>query len=58
MSYELRTLLASLFPSTCRVMLTKVTMVQHAVRLQLTASTPTACGPCCAVPSSSGHRHD
>jgi transposase len=55
MSYELRTLLASLFPSTCQVILTKVTIVQNSVRLQLTASAPTACCPCCAGPSSAVH---
>src|SRR5918992_440152 len=55
MSYELRTLLASLFPSTYRVRLTEVTIVQNAVRLQLTASAPTVCCPCCARPSSAVH---
>jgi transposase len=55
MSYERQTLLASLFPSTCQVILTKVTIVQNSVRLQLTASAPTACCPCCAGPSSAVH---
>jgi Transposase/zinc-finger of transposase IS204/IS1001/IS1096/IS1165 len=55
MSYELRTLLASLCPSTHRVRLTEVTIVQNAVRLQLTASAPTVCCPCCARPSSAVH---
>jgi transposase len=55
MSYELQTLLASLFPSTYQVILTKVTIVQNSVRLQLTASAPTACCPCCAGPSSAVH---
>jgi transposase len=55
MSYELQTLIASLFPPACPVSVTTVAVTQDAVRLQLTASAPTACCPACAVPSSAVH---
>ena len=53
MADELRKLLASLFPPACAVNLTKVTVEQASVQLQLTATAPAACCPGCAVPSSS-----
>jgi Transposase/zinc-finger of transposase IS204/IS1001/IS1096/IS1165 len=56
MADALRTLLSSLFPPGCAVHLTKVTVEQAAVPLQLTATAPAACCPGCAVPSSSIHR--
>jgi transposase len=55
MSDELRKILSSLFPPGCAVNLTKVTVEQASVRLQLTATAPAACCPGCAVPSSSIH---
>jgi transposase len=45
----------ALLPSTCRVRLTGVTVERASVRLQCTATVPTAACPCCAVPSSSIH---
>ena len=55
MADELRKLLSSLFPPACAVTLTKVTVEQASVQLQLTATAPAACCPGCAVPSSSIH---
>jgi transposase len=55
MAHELHTLVAALLPPTCRVRLTEVTVAQEYVLLQLTAMAPTACCPCCMVPSSSVH---
>ena len=40
---------SSLFPPASAVHLIKVTVVQDSVRLQLTATDPTASCPCCAV---------
>jgi hypothetical protein len=42
----------------CAVHLTKVTVEQATVRLQLTATAPTAACPGWGVPSSSGQRRD
>jgi transposase len=55
MAYELHTLVTALLPPTCRVRLTGVTVEKASVRLQLTATAPTAACPCCAVSSSSIH---
>jgi transposase len=55
MSNELRKLLSALFPPACAVHLTKVTVEQTSVQLQLTATAPAACCPGCAVPSSFIH---
>jgi transposase len=55
MAHALQTLVAALLPPTCRVHLTSVTVEQASVRLQLTATAPTAACPCCAVSSSSIH---
>jgi hypothetical protein len=55
MAHELHTLVTALLPSTCRVRLTGVTVEGASVRLQLTATAPTAACPCCAVSSSSIH---
>jgi transposase len=55
MAHELRTLISALLPLTCAVRLTKVTIEQASVRLQLTATAPTDACPRCAVPSSSIH---
>ena len=41
MAHDLDTLIMALLPPTCAVHLTKVTMEQAAVRLELTATTPT-----------------
>jgi transposase len=45
----------TVLPPSCTVRLTKVTVAQGYVLLQLTATAPTACCPCCAVPSSTVH---
>jgi transposase len=55
MTHELHTLIAALLPPTGTVRLTEVTVEQTAIRLQLTATTPTAICPHCAVPSSAIH---
>ena len=52
---HLQTLVTHLLPSTCSVGLTKVTMEQEDLVLQLTTTAPTAPCPCCAVSSSSIH---
>jgi transposase len=58
MSYEpqtLRTFVTPLLPPTRAVRLTGMTMEREYVLLQLTTTAPTACCPCCAVPSASVH---
>jgi transposase len=55
MSLELQTLIIELLPPTCGIRLTEVTVQDGSVQLQLTAITPTASCPDCAVPSSSIH---
>src|ERR671924_563636 len=58
MSYALHTLIPALLPPSCAVRHTGVTVAQAYVLLQLTATAPTACCPCCAVPSAAVHRRD
>jgi transposase len=58
MAHDLNTLITALLPPTCTVHLTKVTMEQATVRLQLTATAPTVTCPGCGLPSSSVHRRD
>jgi transposase len=55
MHHDLRTLITTLLPPTCTVRLTEVTLEQASVRLQLTATAPSAACPRCAMPSSSVH---
>jgi transposase len=55
MCRELQTLLTELLPSTYAFHLTELTVANASVRLQLTATAPTACCPCCTVPSSAVH---
>jgi transposase len=55
MAHDLRTLITALLPQTCAVRLTKVALEQASVRLQLTATAPSAACPRCAVLSSSVH---
>jgi transposase len=55
MAHELHTLITALLPPTCAVRLTEVTIEKASVRLQLTATAPTATCPRCAVPSSAIH---
>ncbi|HEX2277637.1 MAG TPA: ISL3 family transposase [Candidatus Tectomicrobia bacterium] len=55
MSRALHTLITALLPLSCAVRLTEVTVAQESVLLHLTATAPTACCPCCMVPSSSIH---
>jgi transposase len=55
MAHELHTLITTLLPPTWAVRLTKVTVEQASVRLQLMATAPTAACPRCATPSSSVH---
>jgi transposase len=55
MAHDLDTLIMALLPPTCAVHLTKVTMEHAAVRLELTATTPTATCPRCTMSSSSIH---
>jgi len=55
MTHILRTFVTTLLSSTPDVYLDQVTVEQDTVRLQLTATAPHACCPCCAVPSSSVH---
>jgi transposase len=55
---HLQTLVTNLLSSTCSVSLTKVTMKQEYMLLQLTTTNITAAYPCCAVSSSSIHRRD
>src|SRR5215510_9043925 len=56
MTHDLQTLITALLPPTWAVRLTKVTMEQASVQLQLTATAPTAACPRCTVSSSSIHR--
>jgi|SRR5918912_469276 transposase len=56
MAHALQTLLTKLFPRARGIHLTEITIEDEAVRLQLTATAPTAAGPRCAVASSSVHR--
>ena len=55
MGHELHTLITALLPPSCAVRLTKVTMEKTSVRLQLTATAPSAACPRCAMLSSSIH---
>jgi transposase len=55
MAPELQTLITALLPPSCAVRLTEVTVEQSSVRLQLTATAPTAACPRCTVSSSSIH---
>jgi transposase len=55
MTHDLQTLITVLLPPTWAVRLTKVTMEQASVQLQLTATAPTAACPRCTVSSSSIH---
>jgi transposase len=58
MSDAVSTFITALLPLSYAVRLTEVTVEQEYVVLQLTATMPTAYGPCYGVPSSSVHRHD
>jgi hypothetical protein len=53
MTDELQTLILEFLPQTREVYLTAVTIEQASVRLQLTATAPTAGCPSCGVASSS-----
>jgi transposase len=55
MAHELQTLITTLFPRARGIRLTEITIEDEAVRLQLTATAPTAACPRCAVSSSSIH---
>jgi transposase len=55
MAHELQTLITKLFPCARGIRLTEITIEDESVRLQLTATAPTAACPCCAVSSSSVH---
>jgi transposase len=55
MAHELQTLITTLFPRARGVRLTEITIEGKSVRLQLTATAPTAACPRCAVSSSSIH---
>src|SRR6266487_3575714 len=55
MAHELQTLITKLFPRARGIRLTDITIEDEAVRLQLTATAPTAACPRCAVSSSSIH---
>jgi transposase len=55
MAHELQTLIPTLFPPARGIRLTEITIEDEAVRLQLTATAPTAACPRCAVSSSSVH---
>ena len=58
MSDAVSTFITALLPLSYAVRLIEVTVEQEYVVLQLTATMPTAYGPCYGVPSSSVHRHD
>jgi transposase len=58
MSDVFSTYITALLPLSYAVRRTEVTVEQEYVVLQLTATMPTAYGPCCGVPSSPVHRHD
>jgi transposase len=55
MAHALYTLITALLPPTCTTRLTKVTVEQETVQLQLTATAPSAACPRCAVSSSVVH---
>jgi transposase len=55
MAHELQTLITTLFPRARGIRLTEITIENESVRLQLTATAPTAACPRCAVSSSSVH---
>jgi transposase len=55
MAHELQTLITKLFPRARGIRLTGITVEDASVRLQLTATAPTAACPRCAVASSSVH---
>src|SRR6266516_3165651 len=55
MTDEFQMFITQLLPPSCGIHLTDVIVEKASVRLQLTATAPTACCPCCAVPSSSVH---
>jgi transposase len=55
MSHELQTFISVLLRLSHAVRLSAVTVAKDAVRLELTATAPTACCPRCAAPSSSVH---
>ena len=55
MSHELHMFVTALLPPNDSVRLTEINIEEAFVRLQLTATAPTACCPRCAVPSSSIH---
>jgi transposase len=55
MAPELQTRITALLPPSCAVRLTEVTVEQASVRLQLTATAPTAACPRCTASSSSIH---
>jgi transposase len=57
MLLEPHTLITALLPPIDGIRLLEVSVEQESVRLQLTATTPTAACPRCAVPSSSVHSH-
>src|SRR5918912_527384 len=55
MAHELQTLITTFFPRARGIRLTEITIEDDSVRLQLTATAPTAGCPRCAVSSSSVH---
>ena len=55
MPLEFQIFITALLSSTRELRRTEVTVEDASVRLQLTATAPTACCPCCTVPSSSVH---
>jgi transposase len=55
MAHERQTLITKLFPRARGIRLTEITLEDASVRLQLTATAPTAAGPRRAVASSSVH---
>ena len=56
MAHALQTLSTTRFPCARGIRLTEITIEEESVRLQLTATAPTAACPCWAVSSSSVHR--
>jgi transposase len=55
MALQLHTLITELFPPAAGLRLMDATIEDTSVRLQLTATAPTAACPCCGMPSSSVH---
>ena len=55
MAHIPKSLVTAFLASTCTMRLTMVIVEQKTVHLHLTATAPTACCPCCAVPSSAVH---